>query len=285
MKVILVVTTDKASMLEQADHVAGVLSSMGVVCYMDEAYDGKMKEKAIAFANFGRKDVPEVDVVVAIGGDGTILRCARYAMSIDKPVLGVNAGRLGFLTTIEKDDIASMKKFVEGNYFITERMILSIDHHKNNGEVADYTALNDVVIRNGIHTRIVDVDVQDGSHVSQVRADGVIFATPTGSTAYSLAAGGPIVDPSVETIIMTPICPHTLVSRSIIYGADRELVVRGVHDKEHSSNLVMAIDGRPDIVIEDGEYLVVRKSKTHVKLIALEDKNFYGVLKDKIAAM
>ena len=285
MKVILVVTTDKSSMLEQADYAARIFSSMGVVCYMDIAYSGKMQEKAILFEDFGKADAPEVDVVVAIGGDGTILRCARYAMMIDKPILGINAGRLGFLTTIEKDDIASMEKFVEGDYFITERMMLSIDHHKNNGEVVNHTALNDMVIRNGVHTRIVDVDIQDGSHVSQVRADGVIFATPTGSTAYSLAAGGPIVDPSVETIIMTPICPHTLVSRSIIYGADRELVVRGVHDNEHSSNLVMAIDGQPDIVIENGEYLVVRKSKTHVKLIALEDKNFYGVLKDKIAAM
>lgn len=283
MKVVLVVTTDKESILQQANDTARVLSSMGVTCYMDSAYSEKMSEKSILFKNFGCEP-PEIDVLIAIGGDGTILRCARYAVTLDKPVLGINAGRLGFLTTIEKDDLDSLKRFVQKDYFITERMMLTIEHHKTD-EVNKYLALNDVVIRNGILTRIVDLDVQDGSHVNKVRADGVIFATPTGSTAYSLAAGGPIVDPYVETIIMTPICPHTLVSRSIIYGADRELVVRGVHDKEHSSNLIMTIDGQPNIVIEDGEYLVIKKSKTCVKLIAFEDKNFYGVLKDKIAAM
>ncbi|MBR5486303.1 MAG: NAD(+)/NADH kinase [Oscillospiraceae bacterium] len=283
MKVMIAINADKESILRQADHVANVLSSMGVTCYMDLAHSDKMEEKSIQFEDFAYTP-PEFDAIVAVGGDGTILRFARFALTMGKPILGVNAGRLGFLTTIEKDDDESLKRFVKGDYFTTDRMMLTIEHHSGN-TVTKYAALNEVVIRNAIATRIVDIDVQDKTHVMQVRADGVIFATPTGSTAYSLSAGGPIVDPSVDTIIMTPICPHTLFSRSIIYGADRELIVRGVHDHAHSSSMIMAIDGRPDIEIADGEYLVIRKSEDHVKLIAFEDKNFYQVLKDKITAM
>lgn len=221
------------------------------------------------------------DVAIAIGGDGTTLSIAKKAAEYKKPVLGINAGRLGFMSGLEQDELDLLKNVVTGDYEIDERLMLEAEIVKNGEVISTHKCLNDFVISRGNFARLIDINITcSGRNVSNMRADGVIISTPTGSTAYSMAAGGPVVSPEAECILATPICPHSLMDRSIIFSSDKELVIRAHNDKMNYP--VLTADGEKAIKIDFDSEVRVKVSDTKAKLIKLKPENFYEILNKKI---
>lgn len=221
------------------------------------------------------------DVAIAIGGDGTTLNVAKQFAEVDKAVLGINAGRLGFMSGLEKDELFLLEQVVNSSYEIDERLMLKAEIIRDNQVISTHHCLNDAVISRGNFARLIDVEIscKDRS-VTKLRSDGMIISTPTGSTAYSMAAGGPVVSPEASCIIATPICPHSLIDRSIIFSTDTTLTIKAYNDLNNSP--ILTIDGGEGIVIDDTCEIRITKSELKTKLIKLKPENFYEILNKKI---
>lgn len=216
------------------------------------------------------------DMTISVGGDGTTLNIAKLSAICNKATLGINAGRLGFMSGLEKNELSLLSNLVTGNYQIEERMMLSANV---NGQ--KYNCLNDAVITRGDLARLIDITVFcDDRLVTSSRADGMIFSTPTGSTAYSMAAGGPVLSPDNHCYVVTPICPHSLINRSIVFPADKELKVAVNNDK--NNNAFLSIDGGCSISISADTPIMISKSDLTAKLIKIKPDNFYEILNKKI---
>lgn len=225
--------------------------------------------------NFNLKDC---DFIIVIGGDGTIIRFAKLICGQDKPILGINSGRLGFLASLEKSDIKNLEKLILGEYFFTKRMMISA---KISGQEKTRTALNDIVIHRGSYSQIMDFKVSKNKEtICKFRADGVIVATPTGSTAYSLSAGGPIVEQSAECIILTPVCPHSMSVRPLIFDADGEVEIEFV--PRNSSEAVISCDGEILVSVGKSGTLKVKKSENFVNMVNMYGQNFYENIDKKL---
>lgn len=223
--------------------------------------------------------VARCDVVIAVGGDGTIIHTARHASRVDKPILGVNLGRLGFLAGVERDELHLLRRLFDGSYTVRRHMMLDVTVHGAAGEKT-YCALNDAVV-SGAQSKIFDFGLSvDGSETYRFRADGLILATPTGSTAYSLSAGGPVLDPQMDCILFTPICPHSLFNRSTVFSADKRLTVSA--DSEYSGDVFLTVDGDDPICIARSDTISVRRSERATLLIKMDDRNFYDIVNRKI---
>ncbi len=221
------------------------------------------------------------DAAIAVGGDGTTLNVAKHASLVGKPTLGINAGRLGFMSGLEKDELGLLSKLIEGDYTVENRMMLNADVVENGECISSNICLNDAVISRGDLARLIDVYVTcEGRSVTNTRADGMIVSTPTGSTAYSMAAGGPVVSPDNSCFIVTPICPHSLVNRSIVFSSDTRLELSVGNDK--NNNCFLSIDGADSIPISSDTKIVISKSDYKTKLIKLKPDNFYEILNKKI---
>lgn len=223
--------------------------------------------------------VARCDVVIAVGGDGTIIHTARHASRADKPILGVNLGRLGFLAGVERDELYLLRRLFDGSYTVRRHMMLDVTVHGAAGEKT-YCALNDAVV-SGAQSKIFDFGLSvDGSETYRFRADGLILATPTGSTAYSLSAGGPVLDPQMDCILFTPICPHSLFNRSTVFSAGKRLTVSA--DSEYSGDVFLTVDGDDPIRIARSDTISVRRSERATLLIKMDDRNFYDIVNRKI---
>lgn len=223
--------------------------------------------------------IARCDVVIAVGGDGTIIHTARHASRADKPILGVNLGRLGFLAGVERDELYLLRRLFDGSYTVRRHMMLDVTVHGAAGEKT-YCALNDAVV-SGAQSKIFDFGLSvDGSETYRFRADGLILATPTGSTAYSLSAGGPVLDPQMDCILFTPICPHSLFNRSTVFSADKRLTVSA--DSEYSGDVFLTVDGDDPIRIARSDTISVRRSECATLLIKMDDRNFYDIVNRKI---
>ena len=223
--------------------------------------------------------IARCDVVIAVGGDGTIIHTARHASRADKPILGVNLGRLGFLAGVERDELYLLRRLFDGSYTVRRHMMLDVTVHGAAGEKT-YCALNDAVV-SGAQSKIFDFGLSvDGSETYRFRADGLILATPTGSTAYSLSAGGPVLDPQMDCILFTPICPHSLFNRSTVFSADKRLTVSA--DSEYSGDVLLTVDGDDPIRIARSDTISVRRSERATLLIKMDDRNFYDIVNRKI---
>ena len=221
------------------------------------------------------------DCAIAIGGDGTTLNIAKKAAFLNQSALGINAGRLGFMSGIERDELSLLTKLINKEYIIDERAMLKATIEKDGEVLSSHHCLNDIVVSRGNFARLIDVTITcDGRSVSNMRSDGVIISTPTGSTAYSMAAGGPVVSPEADCIIETPICPHSLMDRSIIFSADKELIVTANNDQNNSP--IMTVDGQEAVNLTPGCQIHIKKSDITTKLIKLKPENFYEVLNKKI---
>ena len=222
----------------------------------------------------------QCDMVIAIGGDGTIFHCAYDAMKANKPILGINSGRLGFLSQMESNDLQPLERLFTGDFMIEHRMVLRVIIHSKNQQFMHY-AINDVVLSRYHLGRIIDLEVFcDDQFVSLYRADGLIFSTPTGSTAYSLSAGGPIIDPSVQTIAMTPICPHSLYNRSIVFGSDKLLTAK-LKPKSSQDRLSVSIDGL-GTKYHAIESVGVDQSPYKSQFVCLGHRSFYQTINEKL---
>lgn len=228
--------------------------------------------------------IRSADVLVALGGDGTILHAAKQAVVTGIPVLGVNIGRLGFMAGLEADEFDSLYRLLRGDYTIDDRMMLKVElrrGEKNSG-VDSFLALNDAVISKGALSRIIDISITcNGRPSGRYRADGVIISTPTGSTAYSLSAGGPVIDPVLESIEVTPICPHSLTSRSVLFSPE---TVIGLHpERLDDREVYLAVDGQEAVKLSDNAEVFLSKAKEKVHFIRLKNDSFYETLYNKLS--
>ena len=227
------------------------------------------------------ENIGDFDLAIAVGGDGTTLNVAKKASFKNIPTLGINAGRLGFMSGLEKNELSLLKNVVDGDFITEERMMLKVDVVQNGLSVGTYHCLNDAVISRGDIARLIDINVScENRPVTQTRADGMIVSTPTGSTAYSMAAGGPVVSPDNSCFVVTPICPHSLVNRSIVFSSDKELLLTVGSDI--NTNVYLSIDGSNSIPVDAKTEIRVSKSEYTAKLIKVKPENFYEILNKKI---
>ncbi|HEV8663327.1 MAG TPA: NAD(+)/NADH kinase [Candidatus Methylomirabilis sp.] len=233
-------------------------------------------------AGIPKPDLPgRVDFLIVLGGDGTLLSVARLVAGRDVPILGVNLGGLGFLTEITLDELFPLLgEILGGELRVSRRMMLQVHVHREGARVAEYTVLNDAVINKGAMARIVDLETyMDGEYVTTYRADGLILATPTGSTAYCLSAGGPIVHPAVEALILIPICPHTLTNRPAVLPAGSKIeVVQGSEGEE----VFLTLDGQAGFPLRYRDVVEVRRAQEQIALVASPKKSYYQVLRTKL---
>lgn len=265
---------------ELAFDVIKILTDGGADVYVQNEYKPIFKSTKAKFENFD-KAMSLCDCAIAIGGDGTTLNIAKKAAFLNKSALGINAGRLGFMSGIERDELSLLTKLINKEYIIDERAMLKATIEKDGEVLSTHHCLNDIVVSRGNFARLIDVTITcAGRSVSNMRSDGVIISTPTGSTAYSMAAGGPVVSPEADCIIETPICPHSLMDRSIIFSADKELIVTANNDQNNSP--IMTVDGQEAVNLTPGCQIHIKKSDITTKLIKLKPENFYEVLNKKI---
>ena len=265
---------------ELAFDVIKILTDGGADVYVQNEYKPIFKSTKAKFEYFD-KAMSLCDCAIAIGGDGTTLNIAKKAAFLNKSALGINAGRLGFMSGIERDELSLLTKLINKEYIIDERAMLKATIEKDGEVLSSHHCLNDIVVSRGNFARLIDVTITcDGRSVSNMRSDGVIISTPTGSTAYSMAAGGPVVSPEADCIIETPICPHSLMDRSIIFSADKELIVTANNDQNNSP--IMTVDGQEAVNLTPGCQIHIKKSDITTKLIKLKPENFYEVLNKKI---
>lgn len=274
MKVAVLPNLDKRGCAETVDSIGKLMQSLGIEAYLPESICGSY------FLHASEEELYKIaDVIITVGGDGTIMRYAKVAATYNKPVIGINAGRIGFLANIEPSEVELLSKLKTGEYTTEQRMLLDIKVVENGKEVGSFSALNDAVITCGFMSRIIDISVCVENDSINYRADGMIVSTPTGSTAYSMSAGGPIVDPNVENMTVTPICSHSLTARPIILGGDRVVKLKAFSKKR--TEIFLSIDGRKSFTIKPYTEIYVTKSQNSVKLIRLNDRSFYKTLSMK----
>ncbi len=222
------------------------------------------------------------DLIICLGGDGTFLKTARTAYLFDIPILGINLGSLGFLTDIEKGEIdKAVECIFQSNFVIEERMMLSSKIYKDGKLFAQDVSINDVSISRAGILRILHLSTYiDDNFFDMFPGDGIVVATPTGSTAYSMSAGGPIAEPTAKLIIVTPICPHLLYSRSFVASDERKIKICVSDGFEHKA--LVTVDGQKNYEITGGDYIEIEKSDATVKILKIQSKNFFTVLRNKI---
>jgi NAD+ kinase len=258
---------------ELTDNIVSELKSLGAnveIC-------GSSNSEFINAQNL----IASCDIALCVGGDGTTINVAKLASFEDKMTLGINAGRLGFMSGLERNELNLLKNLVDGNYQVEERMMLKAQIIENDVVIGTYHCLNDAVISRGDLARLIDINViSDGRIVTNTRADGMIVSTPTGSTAYSMAAGGPVLSPDNSCFVVTPICPHSLINRSIVFSSDKSLTLSVGNDK--NNNAFLSVDGESSVPVTADTQINICKSEYVAKLIKIKPDNFYEILNKKI---
>jgi NAD+ kinase len=223
-----------------------------------------------------------IDLAIVVGGDGTMLNVARSLAPYDVPLIGVNLGRLGFLTDIPSDSMfEGLQRVLDGDYQTERRLLLCADVLRDGKLLHNHNALNDVVINKGQVARLIEFETYvDDEFVTSTRADGIIVATPTGSTAYALSAGGPILHPTLPAFIMVPICPHTLSYRPIAVSSDSHIEIVMTHTGNQTAHVTF--DGQTNFGLQDGDRVSVRRTETPVTLLRPSHRNHYDVLRTKL---
>ena len=279
MKVFICANFSKGKSVATVKAVCDKLIEIGFTPMLDKAFREDFAENGVTF------DSPEIlldtcDMIITVGGDGTIIKWGRYAAKYKKPLLGINTGRLGFMTTLECDDIEKLRMLKTGNYKISNRMLLEVSHSNSDDT---YVAVNDVVFTKNRYAKLPEFSISvDGYEVSRIRADGIIFSTPTGSTAYSLSAGGPIITPDAQCIEFTPLCPHSLFGRPMIFSSDSEILVS--FKGYENSGVIFNVDGDDDLVFEENDCIKIRKSSLTLNLVHIDGGGFYNAVHNKLMA-
>ncbi len=277
MKIALISNPSRDVGLTECKKAAQKLIKLNAQVYTDkEGIDGAVfvRDTDSLFKN--------ADIAVVIGGDGTLLSAAQYGAKYNVPLLGLNMGRLGFLVELEKNDTDLFEKILKGEYETEDRMMLSVKVEREGKEIYKGEALNDVIVSKGFLSKMINLQLKiDNVFASDYYADGLIVATPTGSTAYSLSAGGPVVAPCLNAILVTPICAHRVTSRPMVIS-DSQLVE--IQVKIHSNEDVqLSRDGGENIALKDNDKITVTKSDKKVKLIRCSSRSFFDVLNKKLS--
>jgi len=265
--------------------VAEKLSAHDVKILIPAPYKEKIFRSLKHRSNFEYLSYDEIyekaELAVVLGGDGFILDAARRAAPTGVPILGINLGRVGYMTELETDELSLLDKYFEGEYRIDERAMIEVTLLSSHGNKKFSSfALNDVVIANGSTARIVDLMLmEDGEMISSYRADGLIVATPTGSTAYSLSAGGPIIDPKLACFCVTPICPHSLGARPLVFPDTAKLGIKNTCVREKV--LHITVDGRATYDMFYGDVAEITRSALTTKLVRIKKDGFYSKIRAK----
>jgi NAD+ kinase len=283
-KIGLITNNNKKKAVNIAIHVYEYLieRKINVLLLAEDNMPVKYKLPSVSSDDFSAS----ADAIISVGGDGTFLRAARYSFKRQIPVMGINVGNLGFLTEVNlKDYTTAIDDLLKGSYKIEERMLLEMVIHRGKRVIGDnngaFTALNEFTLTRDMMSKIIDLEViVNGLDVISFRADGIIIATPTGSTAYSLSAGGPIVEPMNESVIITPICAHSLFARSMVISPRNNLEIKL---KSKNKNDILSVDGtKKDIFLYSGDILKINKSELKLKLITFNNNIFFKVFKEKL---
>lgn len=275
----LVINMDKENVFNLARDIIDWLEKKGCQVFLN------YKECQV----LGREDLcyprgefcENVDCILVLGGDGTLLNTARILAPSGIPLFGVNFGQLGFLTEVEIADVVpSLEKLLAGQFTIEERMMLEAAVSRDGQIINKYICLNDVVITKGAFSRLIYLETFiNGEYVETYPADGLIVSTPTGSTAYSLSAGGPLVEPNLELMLITPICPHTLYARPMVVSSEEEIKV---HLISNQGEVMLTLDGQHGISIKQGDEIIVKKSTCKARLLKLRQRTFFKVVREKM---
>lgn len=281
MNILLIPNLRKEHAKEITVQVVGILSQCPVSLLMEEHLRPEFEGLSVQFVPLEEEGL-SVDFIIAIGGDGTIIGSSRYATAFHAPILGVNVGRLGFLASVEPGQLSLLKRLTTREYTLDKRMLLDVAVLEKGGALREqYLALNDAVFSKGAISRMIELDVRhEDTLVGVYRADGIIFSTPTGSTAYSLSTGGPIIDPDVSAITMTPISPHLAFSRAIVFSDSK--VLRISANTENINPIYLTIDGQITLPIAADDVVVIQKAKAFVSLVNFDHRDFIEVLNEKI---
>jgi len=253
--------------------------SRGLSVVLEKETAGLVPAASVTAASKGELPA-QVDLLIVLGGDGTLLSMARAVGDLGVPILGVNLGGLGFLTaTTLEEMLPALERLLAGGMEIEERMMLNARLRRGGQAVGEYIALNDVVITKSAMSRIIDLSVSvGGRHAISYRADGLIISTPTGSTAYNLSAGGPILFPTMDAVVLTPIAPHTLSNRPIaVPGAQRiEVALLAQQD------VMLTMDGQVGVPLRERDVVEVQKAAARIRLVRFPQKDFFSVLRTKL---
>ncbi len=283
-KIGLITNNNKQKAVTIAMHVYEYLleRKINVLLLAEDNMPLKYKLPAVSSDDFSAS----AEAIISVGGDGTFLRAARYSFKRQIPVMGINVGNLGFLTEVSlKDYTTAIDDLLRGSYKIEERMLLEMVIQRGKRVIVDnngaFTALNEFTLTRDMMSKIIDLEViVNGLSIISFRADGIIIATPTGSTAYSLSAGGPIVEPMNESMIITPICAHSLFARSMVISPRNNLEIKL---KSKNINDILSVDGtKKDIFLHSGDILKINKSELKLKLITFNNNIFFKVFKEKL---
>ncbi|HHW24722.1 MAG TPA: NAD(+)/NADH kinase [Clostridiales bacterium] len=272
--------------LDKTKKVVAELTRRDCEIYLAEVFRELLEPDCGAYGKlkYGVSEAP--DVCIVLGGDGSMIRAAKRAAPRGIPLLGINLGRIGYLAELELDELGKIDELFSGKYAIEERIMLKVVLYRTGREPhTTAPALNDAVVTHGAVSRLVDIMLYcDGRPVTKYRADGLIAATPTGSTAYSMSAGGPIIDPKLDCICVTPICPHSLSARPLVFSGSSELIIEDICSDNVA--LYLTVDGNETYRLSRGDKVRITKSEITAKLIRLNSKSgssgFFGVLQKKI---
>ena len=276
----VVARRDRAEALDVVRGLVQWLTAHGREVVVDGETAGALGLPGVTVSE--RRELPgKVDLIVVLGGDGTLLSVARLVDGLDVPILGVNLGGLGFLTATTLEALfPTLEAVLRGEYAAEERVLLVAGLTRGGVSLADQLALNDVVVAKGALGRLIDLEVRaDGQPMTAYRADGLIIATPTGSTAYNLSAAGPILFPTMDAVVLTPICSHTLTNRPIVLPASVRLEVTLLTE---APDVVLSVDGQPGPPVAAGDVVHVRRAGARIRLIRDPRKSYFEVLRTKL---
>lgn len=278
MKAFIYPNLGKKHCKEYTEEACAVLRSCGIEFSVSHKHEEIFSD--VEGIHFGRTEdlISSADVIIAIGGDGTILKVAERASRLGTPILGINCGRLGFMASLEHSQLSLLTRLAEGKYSVSRRMML-VSSVKGCDDT--YTALNDVVVSRADDCKIADFEViKDGQLISSLRANGVILSTATGATAYSMSAGGPIIEPEMECIEFTQICAHSLFARSMVLSASSDIVVR-CHTAD-GAHVRLNVDGNSVYTLSDGDEINVRRALYSLDIIDICGGSFFNSVNSKL---
>jgi NAD+ kinase len=275
----LVAKSGQGSIGNEISHITAWLEKRGVEVTLDETA-GELSADGTRICS--RVELPsQVDLVIALGGDGTLLSVARFAAEAATPVLGINYGNLGFLTLTPREEIYEvLEQVFSGQFISSSRMMLRASIERADGSVVTWDVLNDAVVNKTSLARIIEYEVSvDGDFVSRYRADGLIVATPTGSTAYSLSAGGPLIMPEMDAVVVCPISPHSLANRPLVVPADAQIAVQLITSDQ---DIVLTLDGQEGATFDHREVTKIERCPHRFELLSAGERAHFEVLRTKL---
>lgn len=279
MKAAIYPNFQKNNALDCAKSLCDILIENNFEIFIDNSFKNEFKNKQkIKYGCFDEIS-GQADFAIAVGGDGTILKCAKHLIKTNTKLLGINTGRLGFMSALEYDQLDQIENLTKGEYCISERMLLNAKIN-NSRSIYECEALNDISV-SAAYSNICDFNVYVNDRLlGKYRADGVVFSTPTGSTAYSLSAGGPIIEPEMECIEMTLICPHSLFARPMIFSANKNIKFENCCKR--NPDMFISVDGGEPMKLSYGSWLEIAASEHKIKIVDMTGNTFYNSLNQKL---